>query len=111
MHRQWIGAALLVGLAMTTAGTLLAQQRQSLPAGQPSIMNDEADTAPAPPPKPPRLRGQKPPAAFEHDPDLDAADQLAPSQVDQPIARRCVDAERRLACPCSGGCAGKRCGA
>src|SRR5271170_3658583 len=86
MHRRWIEAALLAGLAIGTAGTLAAQQRQPLPAGQPSIMNDEEDTTPAPPPsKPARTRGQKPAAAFEHDPDLDAADQLAPSQVNQPL--------------------------
>ena len=85
MHRRWIGAAVLAGLAIGSAGTLSAQQRQSVPAGQPSIMSEEVDTAPAPPAKPPRQRGQKPAAAFEHDPDLDAADQLAPSQVNQPL--------------------------
>ncbi len=86
MYRRWIEAALLAGLTIGTAGTLAAQQRQPLPAGQPSIMNDEEDTTPAPPPsKPARTRGQKPAAAFEHDPDLDAADQLAPSQVNQPL--------------------------
>jgi len=84
MYRRWIGAVLLAGLAMGTAGTPSAQQRQPLPAGQPSIMNDEEDTTPAPPPpKPSRTRGQKPAPAFEHDPDLDASDQFAPSQVDQ----------------------------
>ncbi len=81
MRLKWIGAALLAGLAINTAGTVSAQQ--SSPAGTPSIMSDEADTVPAPPPKPSHRRGQKPPAAFEHDPDLDAADQFAPSQVDQ----------------------------
>jgi hypothetical protein len=85
MHRRWIAAAVLAGLAIGSAGTLSAQQRQSFPAGQPSIMSEEVDTAPAPPAKPPRQRGQKPAAAFEHDPDLDAADQLAPSQVNQPL--------------------------
>jgi hypothetical protein len=85
MHRRWIGAAVLAGLAIGSAGTLSAQQRQSVPAGQPSIMSEEVDTAPAPPAKPPRQPGQKPAAAFEHDPDLDAADQLAPSQVNQPL--------------------------
>jgi hypothetical protein len=84
MYRRWIGAVLLAGLAVGTAGTPSAQQRQPLPAGQPSIMNDEEDTTPAPPPpKPARTRGQKPAPAFEHDPDLDASDQFAPSQVDQ----------------------------
>lgn len=87
MHRRWIGAALLAGLTMGTAGTLLAQQRQGLQPAQPSIMEDE-DAAPAssPPPRPARSRGQKPASPFEHDPDLDASDQLAPAQVlQQPI--------------------------
>ena len=84
MYRRWIEAALLAGLALATAGTLAAQQRQPFPAGQPSIMNDEEDTAPPPPPpKPARTSGQKQTPAFEHDPDLDASDQFAPSQVDQ----------------------------
>jgi hypothetical protein len=56
MYRRWIEAALLAGLAMTIAGTLSAQQRQQSPA---------------------------PPPALESDPDLDAADQLAPSQMIQ----------------------------
>ncbi len=59
MHRRWIEAALFVGLAIGTAGALSAQQRQPV---QPSA-------APA----------------FEHDPDLDAADQFAPSQVQGPL--------------------------
>ncbi len=82
MYRRWIEAALLAGLALATAGTLAAQQRQPFPAGQPSIMNDEEDTAP-PPPKPARTSGQKQTPVFEHDPDLEASDQFAPSQVDQ----------------------------
>jgi hypothetical protein len=84
MHRRWIEAVLLAGLALATAGPLAAQQRQPLPAGQPSIMNDEEDTPPPPPAsKPARTAGQKETPAFEHDPDLDASDQFAPSQVDQ----------------------------
>ncbi len=85
MHRRWIEAALLACLALATAGPLGAQQRQPMPAGQPSIMNDEEDTTPPPPPapKPARMSGRKQTPAFEHDPDLDASDQFAPSQVDQ----------------------------
>jgi hypothetical protein len=90
MHRRWIGAALLFGLALVNPGSLSAQQRQQLPPGQPSIMDDdEGDTAPAAPaPKPakPLRKGDKPPApAIEQDPDLDVDDQLAPSQVRQPV--------------------------
>ena len=49
-------------------------------------MQDEQNSAPAAPSaKPSRARGQKPPPAFEHDPDLDAQDQFAPSQVQQPL--------------------------
>jgi hypothetical protein len=88
MHRSWIEAALLCGLALATADVVSAQQKQPFPAGQPSIMNDEEDAQPAPqqqPAKPPRARGQQVPPALERDPDLDADDQLAPSQVKQPI--------------------------
>jgi hypothetical protein len=86
MHRRWIEAALLVGLAATIAGPASAQQRQQ--SGQPSIMSDEQDAAPAaaaPPAKPARPRGSKPAPAFEHDPDLDAQDQFAPSQIQQQV--------------------------
>ena len=88
MHRRWIEAALLVGLATTIAGPLSAQQRQQQSA-QPSIMSEEQDAAPAAPTPPPakstRPRGGKPGPAFEHDPDLDAQDQFAPSQIQQSV--------------------------
>jgi hypothetical protein len=58
MRQSWIGAACVAALALSTVGPLYAQQRQ--PA-------------------------QKSAPAFEHDPDLDDADQLAPSQVTQPM--------------------------
>jgi len=58
MRQSWIGAACIAALALSTVGPLCAQQRQ--PA-------------------------QKSTPAFEHDPDLDDADQLAPSQVTQPL--------------------------
>jgi len=84
MHRRWIGWALSVGL-LATAGTLSAQQRPPAPA-QPSIMDEDEDTAPATPPRQPAHgRGQTAAPAFEPDPDLDAADQLAPSQLRQPM--------------------------
>jgi len=89
MYRRWIEAALLAGLALGTAGTLSAQQRQLSAPGQPSIMNEEDGATPAPPPppaKPARSRGQTTaPPVFEHDPDLDAADQFAPSQLQGPL--------------------------
>jgi len=89
MHRSWIGAAWLFGLAMIAANAALAQQRQQLnsPAAQPSIMDEDDDTAPAAttPSKLPRARGQATAPVFEHDPDLDADDQLAPSQMRQPM--------------------------
>jgi hypothetical protein len=88
MHRRWIGPALLVGLVATIAGPLAAQQRQQQSA-QPSIMSEEQDAAPAaatpPPAKSARPRGAKPAPAFEHDPDLDAQDQFAPSQIQQAV--------------------------
>jgi len=86
MHRRWIEAALIAGLAIGTAGSLSAQQRP-LPPAQPSIMNEDEDTVPAnPPPQPAkRARSQTAAPTLEPDPDLDAADQLAPSQVRQPM--------------------------
>jgi hypothetical protein len=100
MHRRWIEAGLLVSLAITLvvftvvvativvaaiAGPASAQQGQKF-AQQPSIMQEEQNPAPAAPSaKPSRGRGQKPTPAFEHDPDLDAQDQFAPSQVQQPL--------------------------
>lgn len=89
MHRPWIEAALLVGLAFALAGPLSAQQRQQLAPAQPSIMDEDEDTVPAAPPhqpaKPARMRGQTAAPALERDPDLDAEDQLAPSQMHQPM--------------------------
>jgi len=59
MYRKWVGAALLSGLALAvTSGALPAQQRQPSPAQPP---------------------------ALETDPNLDAADQLSPSQIRQPM--------------------------
>jgi hypothetical protein len=86
MHRRWIEGALLVGLAATIAGPASAQQRQQ--STQPSIMSEEPDATPpaaAPPAKSTRSRSGKPAPAFEHDPDLDAQDQFAPSQVLQQV--------------------------
>lgn len=89
MHRSWIGAAWLLGLAMIAADTASAQQRQQLnsPGAQPSIMDEDDDALPAaaPPAKLQRARGQTTAPVFEHDPDLDAEDQLAPSQMRQPM--------------------------
>ncbi len=83
MYRRLFEVALFAGLTVATAGTLLAQQSQQ-PSTQPSIINSDQDTQPtAPPAKPKRKQTTAP--AFEHDPDLDAADQLAPSQVIQPM--------------------------
>ena len=86
MHRRWIGAALLSGLAIATAGTLSAQQRQQQSPLQPSIMDEDEDSLPATPPaKLPHARGQMAAPVLEPDPDLDADDQLAPAQIRQPM--------------------------
>lgn len=83
MYRRLFEVALFAGLTVATAGTLSAQQSQQS-STQPSIINNDQDTQPtAPPAKPKRKQTTAP--AFEHDPDLDAADQLAPSQVIQPM--------------------------
>ncbi len=83
MYRGLFGAVSFVGLVVATAGTLSAQQPQQ-PSTQPSIMNDERDTPSSTAPVGPR-RKQTAAPAFEHDPDLDADDQLAPSQMVQPM--------------------------
>jgi hypothetical protein len=88
MHRRLIEALLLCGLAIATAGPTAAQQKQPVPAGQPSIMNEEADTVPDnPPPQPakPARKGARMAAPAADNPDLDAEDELAPSQMRQPI--------------------------
>jgi len=110
------GMSTILATALGTADTAFAQRApaQTSPAqtpAQPWIINDEevqpppaAEQQPAgqPPAKPTRTRGQKPASAFEHDPDLDAADQLSPSQVmQQPIP----DA---VAMPSGGGSGGGR---
>jgi hypothetical protein len=110
MHRRWIEAALLLSLAMTpiativartilvgtiSAGAILAalfatsfagpaaaQQQEQKFAQQSSTAQEEPGSATA---KPSRRRGNRPAPAFEHDPDLDAQDQLAPSQVQQQL--------------------------
>ncbi len=83
MYRRLIEAALLIGLSVATAQTLSAQQPPQSSA-QPSIMNDEVDTPASGQPAKPKRRQTAAPA-FEHDPDLDASDQLAPSQMIQPM--------------------------
>ena len=81
MYRWWREAALLVGLAMGMTGSVFAQNlpAQPPPAQHPFI--DEDDVTPVAPPSPPAPKRKKTPV-FEHDPDLDASDQLAPSQID-----------------------------
>ncbi len=79
MYRRWFGVVLFVGFVAAGAGTLSAQQPQQ-PSTQPSIMNDEGDTPSSTAPAKPRRKHAAAPA-FEHDPDLDADDQLAPSQM------------------------------
>ena len=84
MYRRLIEAVLLAGLRLATAGTAAAQQPQH-PSAQPSIMNDEARHARIARNRPSRHARQTAAPAFEHDPDLDADDQLAPSQMLQPM--------------------------
>ncbi|MGA2894189.1 MAG: hypothetical protein ABSE22_15090 [Xanthobacteraceae bacterium] len=77
-----LAAGLVAGLALTAASPLAAQQNQT-PSQQPSIM-DEPDQAP--PPKPAPHRHSKAASQTQQpDPDLDTDDQLAPSQIKQPM--------------------------
>ncbi|HXX04298.1 MAG TPA: hypothetical protein VEJ37_08175 [Xanthobacteraceae bacterium] len=88
MHRRWMGAALVFGLAVAATGTATAQLRQQLQSAPPSLTDQDDDSLPATlpqPGKPSRARAQADAPAFEHDPDLDANDQLAPSQIRQPM--------------------------
>jgi hypothetical protein len=86
MCRGWLAGLLLLWLVVSAVNTSWAQQRSIAP-NQPSIMNEEEDAAPpAPAGKAAKsARGLSQPPALETDPDLDAADQLAPSQIRQPI--------------------------
>ena len=59
MHRRLIEAVLIAGLALGTAGSPWAQQRQATP--------------------------QTAAPALQYDPNIDSYDQLAPSQVNQPL--------------------------
>ena len=87
MRRLWIGAAVAATfaatLAMTAASTALAQQTPA----QPSIADpDQPDQTTTPPAKPPRHTHKAAVSpAIQPDPDLDANDQLAPSQMKQPM--------------------------
>lgn len=81
MHGRWIGLAVLASLAISTAGSLSAQQ---VSPEQPSIMNEEPDSQTPAAAAPPR-RAHAAAPALQPDPNLDADDQLAPSQVRQPI--------------------------
>jgi hypothetical protein len=96
MRGGWTGAAwaasaaVVAGLTVATSGSLSAQQNNS--QAQPSIMVDQPGTASsqsAQPPKPDKSKRArvKTPAA-ERNPDLDAADELAPSQISQPMPAR-----------------------
>ena len=105
MHRRRIEAASLSSLAMIAIGTHVAGTilvgaflsgtilsaaifAAATPAAAqqgPKFAQQSSDEPAAPPAKPARGRGNKPVPAFEHDPDLDAQDQLAPSQVQQQL--------------------------
>ena len=81
MRRLWIGAAAAATIAMVAASTASAQQN---PPAQPSIADpDQA----APPPAKSSRHSRKTTAsvAAQPDPDLDTDDQLAPSQMKQPM--------------------------
>jgi hypothetical protein len=88
MRRELLAGALLLGIVVAPTDASWAQQH-SLGPNQPSIMNEEEDAAPpassAAPVKPTHAPGQSQASALETDPDLDAADQLAPSQMRQPM--------------------------
>lgn len=80
MRKAWISAALGAAFAMSVAGPASAQQTTPQPA---ATDQDQPGQAAIPPPKPTHAR--KPPAVSQTNPDLDTDDQLAPSQMKQPM--------------------------
>jgi len=84
-----VGIALVAFFALTVAGPLAAQQPPQTSSAQPSIMNSEdQDVSPATPSpaKPPRhTHAQTAAQAKSTNPDLDTDDELAPSQLKQPM--------------------------
>jgi hypothetical protein len=88
MGGRWIGTALIAGIVVGLPGLLPAQQ--SNPA-QPSIMKEDDNNAapvivaPQQPAKPARKKPKPLEPTVQVDPNLDANDQLAPSQVRQPM--------------------------
>ena len=85
MFRGWLAGALLLGLVLVTSDASWGQQH-SPGSNQPPIISEEQDVSPpASAAKPAPARGQPQAPALETDPDLDAADQLAPSQIRQPM--------------------------
>jgi hypothetical protein len=82
MRQAWIRVAFGVAFATALAGPLSAQQAPAQPAATDQTQPDQT-TSPAPKPK--HTHAQKPSAASQTNPDLDSDDQLAPSQMKQPM--------------------------
>ena len=84
MRRLWIGAAAAATIAMAATNTATAQQNRS---AQPSIADPDQPDQAAPPPAKSSRHSRKTTAsvAAQPDPDLDTDDQLAPSQMKQPM--------------------------
>src|SRR5271169_2746174 len=80
MRERWIGvapgAALALAIILTATGPTSAQQ------AAPAASQDQPDQ-PTPPPKPKHAKKMSP--ASQTNPDLDPGDQLAPSQMNQPV--------------------------
>ena len=86
VREGWIGTVLFATLAVAGAGPLSAQQSPAAPP-EPSITAPDTPAQAAPTPAPAVKPRKRPPvqAAAQRDPDLDADDQLAPSQMKQPM--------------------------
>jgi hypothetical protein len=90
MRARWIGLAFIAGTATLIVGSVSAQQTSTtqpsiMKEEQPSIMKEEDDGQTPASSKPARKRVHAAAPALEPDPNLDADDQLAPSQVNQPM--------------------------
>lgn len=96
MRSGSIGAAFVTATIMILApGPGWPQQRQT-PATQPPIMQDEDQAMPDTTPQPakPARRSRSKTPTVESNPDLDEADQLAPSQVTQPMPAAVAEPSR-----------------
>ena len=104
MREHSIGGTLLATvvtcLAVTVAGSLWSSSWAQQPSSaQPSIMNNEPAAASPQTKTPPRRARVQTAPAMQSDPNLDAADQLAPSQLNQQMPAAVAEPTHRSGRP------------